>query len=427
MLGGASGRVHVAAVEGIDVLGLRSKITRIGLDIGAEGTRVAQLERVRADFRLGAFTEGRHAAPASVPSGEGKKPVAATQPTVTDLALPEHLRECLERSAARGRRVAIGLASPDIELHPLELPPFSADTASEYAQIAHVEIQRLAGKEHGELETAYWALPKGVGRSPTAVGVAASRVTVDRLLSVCREAHLDCETVDAAACAVVRTAGLVLGARPGAIWGVLDLGARQTRLVLCVDQTPVLARAVGDGGRGWTERIAEELRISAEAAEIHKCDVGIEPGRRGVRRSGATGTSEPGAALRESVLPPAGSEGGRRELAEVIFGVLQPPLARLVTEIERSFSYVLSCYPSSKARDVILVGGGAGMRGLPEFLSSQLGIAVQRLGDAAGGAASRLMTPMQRSGASLSSVKTSVASLERLATAIGLALRGDET
>ncbi|MCG3131628.1 MAG: hypothetical protein FLDDKLPJ_02432 [Phycisphaerae bacterium] len=408
------------------MLGLRSKTTRVGLDIGAEGTRVAQLERVRADFRLGAFAEGRHATSAPAPSGETKKPGVATPPTVTEIALPEHLRECLERSAARGRRVAIGLASPDVELHPLELPPFSADTANEYAQIAHVEIQRLAGKEHGELETAYWALPKGVGRSPTAVGVAASRATVDRLLSVCREAHLDCETVDAAACAVVRTVGLAVGARPGTIWGVLDLGARQTRLVLCVDQTPVLARAVGDGGRGWTERIADELRISAEAAEIHKCDVGIEPGRRGVRRSGVTGVCDPDASPRESVPSSAGSEGGRRELAEVIFGVLHPPLTRLVTEIERSFSYVLSCYPSSKARDVILVGGGAATRGLPEFLAAQLGIAVQRLGDAAASPASRLK-PIPRSGASSSRVTASVASLERFATAIGLALRGDET
>lgn len=323
------------------------------------------------------------------------------------------LRLCLSRSSFQGRRAATALSSPDIELLALELPPRTDQNAADYADIAGHEIRRLTTLKGDALQIAYWTLPRGTGRSPTALGAAATRQAVEELTRLCGEAGMDCEVVDATACAVVRAALLLAGPRPDAVWGVLDLGARQSRLTLCHGETPILARVIGEGGVQWTRRIAEELHISFEAAEIHKRDVGLEPSSRGVR--GAT-------------APPANPNEehritAQRELGALLFGILRHPLSRMVTEIERSYAYALSCYPSSRPLDVILTGGGACMNGLSQYLGDALGIAVRRLSDLASQDTARGIVGQGFESSFAASGASSVP-LDLFAPAIGLALEG---
>ena len=46
--------------------------------------------------------------------------------------------------------------------------------------------------------------------------------------------------------------------------------------------------------------------------------------------------------------------------------------------MKRSYEYVLSCYPGRRAADLVLVGGGAATRNLPEYLTDALGVGVHR-------------------------------------------------
>ena len=142
------------------------------------------------------------------------------------------------------------------------------------------------------------------------------------------------------------------------MWGLLDVGARQTRLILCASGVPVLVRLAGTGGRAWTASIADSLEISVKSAEIHKRESGL---------------SLPGGAS-------AGQHDDRtsHELAGMIGGVLRSNLRELAAEVRRSYEYVLGCYPTRTAADLVLVGGGAALRNLPEFLTESLGIPVRR-------------------------------------------------
>jgi Tfp pilus assembly PilM family ATPase len=176
------------------------------------------------------------------------------------------------------------------------------------------------------------------------------------------------------------------------IWGLLDLGSRQSRLVLCLGEAPILIRHIGDGGCSWTERIAEVLQLSFSAAEIQKKSHGVAVQ---CRREGRSGT-EPGA---------------HDEVAVMLLSALRGDLNEMASEIKRSYEYVLSSYPGRRAGDLVLVGGGAGMPNLPEFLSGILGIPVRRCSSYLSDPGCRIRcTPQGRN------------SLEEFAGAVGLAV-----
>ncbi len=191
-----------------------------------------------------------------------------------------------------------------------------------------------------------------------------------QVVAACRDADLVCTQVDAAAAALARFGYLAAEWSGDLVWGLLDFGFRQTRLILCVDDLPVLVRHAGTGGQAWTKRVAEELQVSPKTAEFHKREAGIELVGRGVRGDAAAAP--------------------RSELGAILTGILRSDLNAIAAEVKRSYEYVLSCYPSRRAGGLLMVGGGAALRNLPEFLTNALGIPVDRASRHAKSEASRL-------------------------------------
>lgn len=207
------------------------------------------------------------------------------------------------------------------------------------------------------VETGFWVLPATDVTSPDVIGVAACRDTVMRFLDLCHEGGMRCTRIDAAPCALARF-GCVLNAwRDEELWGILDLGFRQARLTLCLEETPILVRGVGGGGEAWTQLIADSLGVSSKTAEVHKRESGIA--------ATSTGNSS------EFSVP------GRAEIPSMLLGILRSSLNDLAAEIKRSYDYTLSCYPGRTAAGLILVGGGAALPNLARFLAVALGIDVR--------------------------------------------------
>ena len=343
----------------------RKTVSPIGLDIGQTTVRAVQLTRSDRTYTLITATAWQ--------TSGMDAPADRWGP------LQERIRRALHHQDFIGRALVAGLSQPDVDLHALELPRPAGETAPDRQidSAARWEIERLSRFEDQATQTAHWWLPPGRGTRTTAIGAAVEQATVKGLWEACRRAGADCRRVDAAACALSRAGALLRPPGRDEVWGVLDLGARATRLVLCVDDIPVLARSAVGGGQAWTKKIATSLQVSSESAERHKCDHGICP---------AGGRSSNTGGLR----PVDDAEAPLKELAGMIFAALRPELDHIAGEIERSYEYVLQSYPDRKAGDLILAGGGAALRRLNTYLADRLGIRVGTVDDYLGTGESRL-------------------------------------
>jgi Tfp pilus assembly PilM family ATPase len=318
----------------------------IGLDVGRTATRAAQLRHI-----------GRGWSVTLLRSWRASKDTSAA--AIDDDAMPRAAR-WLRQLGGRGRAVVAGLSAPDVELHAMEIPRPAAGSAGEQQrQAARWETERLMSFEAGRANIDFWFLPESRALHTTAIGVAASVERVDAVLRLCGDAKLDCGRIDTTACALSRFGTLWRNQPSGEeeVWGVLDLGARMSRLIVCVAETPVLARAFGHGGISWTERLAHSLTVSTATAEQHKRDHGIALVSRG-RDHGC------------------GAAGAPNVVGEMIYSVLRADLDTIVGEVERSYRYVMQCFPRHRTGPLILVGGGANLRNVDALLADKLGIAV---------------------------------------------------
>jgi len=316
----------------------------IGLDVGARGARAAQLVRDGDAYQI--------------------QRIAVVERSLTDEAESREagewstwMRACVHGRGFRGRSVVTCAANDDCDYHFVDLPHAVLNRPPlEAEQAVRFEVSRLLSDPIEDLELRYWPLVSSRAPGPGALAVASRRSLVIDKVSRCHEAGLMCVGVDAHASALSRLGCVLAPVRSKSVWGVLDVGCEQSRLILCVDTVPSLVRVVGSGGRAWTRSIAESLQLSVKAAEIQKREHGIPPvGSRG-----------------------AAPDAAHDEIARMVFGAIRSELNEVAGEVKRSYEYVLGLHPEREPGALILVGGGASLRGLPEFLSDALGIAACR-------------------------------------------------
>lgn len=361
-------------------LRLGRKRTCIGIDVGATGVRAVQLEWIDGTWCA------THVARTERGPTDG-------DPTEIDLSeVAPRLRRLVSGESFAGRSAVTAVQSPLIEFHSLELPEQVFHAGHEETRdVVRWELSRLLNKEPELIESSHWMLPPTPAPGPNAMGAAAHCEPIVAFCSLCKEAGLRCERVDAMPMAVQRFGMYLRHWIHRQVWGVLDLGARGSRLVLSVGDVPVLTRDIGTGGAAWTAAIAEALQVSHKAAEIHKREHGIASTPRGARADDAG-------------LPSS-------KLSGLVFGALRQQLGALAAEIKRSYEYILSRYSTCEAADLVLVGGGAAMPHLAGYLGRSLGITVAPASEFLDDATGALRFSSARG-----------LRLEQLAPAIGIAL-----
>ncbi len=354
----------------------------IGMDIGEAGLRLVQLQddaAVLSIYRSAVWT-----APVPTPV----QPDSTPERPPDDDAMEEYASRFVVQSGFAGRSAVTSLCVPAIEAHALELPRAESVTdPQELLKAATWEIHRLTALDKTELQTAIWPLPETQRSKATYMGIAAPRAEVQRRLDLCSAARLACGKVDVAACALANLIWRLRRRPPKQVWGILDLGCHLTRLTICVDDTPVIMRSLEMGGRCWTEQIAAALQVSETTAERNKREFGLASGAENQAASG--------------------------ELSALILGILRSDVQRMSLELERSYEYVLQCYPTHTPSALILVGGGARMNGLDQYLAGKLGIESLPLSRCASRETESLISGLQGHD-----------SLEICALACGLSLQG---
>ena len=335
----------------------------IGVDIGATAVRAAVLAPGQVDGRPVVTIHGS----GSVPLPRG----AVVDGVVQDkAAVSNALKHLWRESRLECRHVVLGVANPQILVRDMQMPNMTPEQRAKALPFRAREVVALP-MDQVLLDFAALGAPDPDTDIVRGLLVATPHQPVVAAVAAVEAAGLSVARVDLSSFGTLRS----VADERLRVEAVIDLGADLTTIVIHDHGVPKLVRSVAMGGRQLTELLVDRLRYSVDDAESAKRSTGLAGEDVNVAR-----------AVSDGVRP-------------------------LITEIRSSINYY-SANDGTPIEQISLTGGGAALRGLPGFLSAQLGIAVE------------VIDPMRRVRASSGKQRSSTAevSVTPSAVAVGLAM-----
>ena len=305
----------------------------IGVDLGKRHVKVSQLRRSGDGWRVSAAA----ALPRQSPDGD------------IDRSEVRQLRGVLERQGFAGKRIVLAVPTEKLMTGILDVPPRASGAPID--QIARAELARIHKCKPDSLEMACWDLPApSHGKEVNRVMAAGCTHANANEFADCFESEgFDVRALDIHACAVVRACAPVLS---GGITCLLDMGWSASRLVLLFQEAVVYERTLAETGiHPLFEAIGKKLGLGPETIDSVLGEVGIQPGADG--------------------------EEANWESFRAVRGMILTHLASILDEVRLSISYAACCLQNDAIERLILVGGGAAIPGIREYISSALEIEVR--------------------------------------------------
>lgn len=316
----------------------RSGRTPIGVDLGKRYVKAAQLGRTRSGWRVDAAV--------SLPRGMPDGGVSRSE--------IRQLRGVLDRQGFAGKSVVLAVPTEELLTGIMDVPPRGSGAPVD--QIARMELARIHKCRPEALEVACWDLPAPSHGKEVARVMAAgcTHASADAIVDCFEDEGLNVRALDIHACAVVRACAPVLA---GGIICLLDMGWAAARVVLLYRDAVVYERTLGETGiRPLFEAMSKKLALSAETIDSILGEVGIQSDADGEK---------------------TGWESFR-----AVRGMISAHLASMLEEVRLSFSYATGQYRDAALERLILVGGGAAIPGVREYISSALEMDVRTVAPA---------------------------------------------
>jgi len=327
---------------------IRTRRSAIACDCGAAAVRAVQLARRGGAVSLHDCL--------NLPIDGG--PSSAS---VAEAAVADNVIRALNQGAFHGRDVSLVLSPPDVRFTSLKV---SESVLSQPPDRLHAalafEMAREVRAEPAELEVRHWRLPPGHQQDLNVMAVSVLAARAGGWFHSLRKQRVSLSRIDVAPCAALRLASRFWSPAPRDLWGILDLGRFHTTLTMVLGGTPTYIRSLAVSCDNWTRTLMDAFDVPAEEAERIKRHSGIEMDGSGDSSS-------------ESAEDPSESA------APVVFRLLRGSIDTLVRDIDLCFSYVAKSYSDGNISRLLLVGGGAEMRGLPDYLALHLSMPVDRL------------------------------------------------
>ncbi len=326
-----------------------SKSSAIGLDIGTDHVRVAQLKPAGSTLALTGY-DWLDVPIGSVVDGE----------VVDPDAVAGALKELWRKAGVSGKDVAIGVSNQKVVVRLIDLP--------------YMERAELSGAIHYQAQD-YIPIPVedaildfqiiGDYMTPSdehmmeVLLVAAQRDMVGNAVAAVEGAGLRPNLVDVTSFAIVRA---LLGDAPsvmpddsdeaGQATGIAHISAGLTNIAVVEAGLPRFTRVSSLAGNEFTQALSNVLNLTFDQAEWLKVNVGLPDS------SGAVD------ALPQGVDP---------AIAKTVQDTLEREVNKFIAEIRRSLDYYLT--QTSQVRTIkriLLTGSGAQLRHLAEYLESGL-------------------------------------------------------
>lgn len=308
--------------------------TAIGIDVGSRSIKAAQLHT----------SNGRHRIAALSMSPRAKLAGEIDRQEIVDL------RSVLRRQGFCGNEIVLPAPEEKLLRGTVELPPKMSGAA--VAQVARVELSRMHDAAPNSFEMICWQLPaQSKSKSTTqAIAVACPHDAANAFLDVFEGAGFNVRALDGHSAAVAR-ACTSLTAPPPTVTSILDLGWNSTKLLLvCGDKVIYDTFFTANCMAKLIVTLGQESGIAEESAYQIVNTVGL-------------------------VNDGEASEFDQ-EFAEAIRKKLRRHLNAVLEELKAPIAYASRQYPDGEMKRLLLIGGGARISGLAQYLEATLGIEV---------------------------------------------------
>lgn len=316
----------------------RSRTGWIGIDLGSQNLKLAQLEYVSGRTQI--------AAAATIPVPEGRFDEGRAD------WLAVTLREKLTRNRGfRGNTAACTLSMSVAESRSMNIPPGSLQERREMIALELAEAGTPGSAPDGGLSFDFWDAWPTPGETTSSANVLAIPEGLTELVAdAIYRAGLNCPVLDGGPFPLARSADLVddevLDGHPVAM---LDWGHRAVQFAIVVNGQPAFSRMLKDCGAGLlSAAVTKSLDLTTE--ECHQL-------------LGGCGLPHPNTELH----PPS-------EIQELVSDSIGEPFNKLVAELDKTLAYLKTQREDLVPAKVWLAGGGATIRHAAERLSFETGV-----------------------------------------------------
>ncbi len=315
--------------------------TGLGIDIGASTVKAIRLEKRGAGFEV---TGAVKLATAEIPDEDYN----------VDSQIARTLAQHLSGAGIRAKGAAVGVSGKDLILRYVEVPPVPPWRLK---MIMDFEIGEMAGRAGGDVTSDFRLLdlpPNEAGNLIVLVALAKNPYLETRM-DVLGRARINASHLIPSSLGLFHAFLMQGPPPPGETTLIVDVGARNTEMVIQRDGTLFFARNVSSGGNLFTQSISEALRIPFPEAEKIKC--------------------KHGAVTRTAILKATNID------TEAVFEALTGVASQFAALLRSSVQF---CKSQTKFKDlkldrILLSGGGSRLRGLKDNLSQAFRIPVEVL------------------------------------------------
>ena len=276
-------------------------------------------------------------------------------------AVAKLIKECLAEGGISARDVVVMVSGPQVFIRRITMPPMPQE---ELDEVIPFEATKHVSFSVEQLEVDYIIVGEkevdGV-KNQDILLVATPKEVVEQQKSIIRAAGLRPVAVTVAPMVLWKTFQLSKKAYEEKVIALLDIGCESTAISLLNNGILEFTRAINLGGDEVTSSLMTEPLVKGkgdsrtltyEEAENIKLEYGLPP-------STATGTTKEGVPL------------------DQIPRLMMPFLEKLLSEIRTSFDFYKTEFQIPKVEKIIMSGGGAGLKGLREFMAGDLKIEIE--------------------------------------------------
>ncbi len=318
------------------------KSTAIGLDIGSNIIKIAELQRVNNEVQLKQY--------GTIPLPFGSLENGAIKDSQT---VAQAIRELITNLEIKVKEAVIAVSGQSAIVRLIKFPYMSRE---ELTEALKWEAERYIPYQIDDACYDFEIINQDKENNEIEIVLVATHK--DLIMSHIRcmnEAGIQPRAIDIQPFALMRALGLEkVDPEAGSI-GLLDIGAATTDLTIVKRGAPQFTRIIPLAGNRLTESVRKLLDISFDEAEQAK-----------MTHSNA-------------LCELHNTKPGSIEYS-VNFAILEG-LREMVLELHRSFDYYRLQQRNEKIEKLIIVGGGSKMRNLPQYLTNELELEVVTVGE----------------------------------------------